>query len=85
MAKMNAALEAEIKAMAADDTIKLIVWTAGDATPHLDWFAAEGIEVRQQYKLKPGVAVTCSAAGAQKLIDAVWVVEIKEDGAVHTQ
>ena len=85
MTKISAELEADIQALAVDDVVNLIIWTDGDATPHLAWLEAEGIEVRQQYKLKPGVAISCSKANAQKLMAAAWVLEIKEDSAVHTQ
>ena len=85
MATMSAQLESDIKAMAANETINLIVWTDGDATPHLNWLKTEGIEVRQQYKLKPGIAITCSGSNALKLLPQAWVLEIKEDGTVQTQ
>lgn len=81
MAKINAELEQRLKSM-PNNHVNLIVRTQGDATPHLDWLAAEGFTVRQQFRLTPGVAVTCSGAGALKLLDRDWVKSIEIDADV---
>ncbi len=63
-------------------TVDLIVRTAGDATPHLDWLAAQGLQVNQQFKLNPGVAVSGTGQAALKLLEQAWVVSIELDKPV---
>ena len=81
MAKMNTELEQRLKSM-PNNMVDLIVYTHGDATPHLEWLASEGLKVTRQFKLKPGVAVTCTGADALKLLDQDWVMSIGEDAEV---
>ena len=78
MAKMNNELVQRLKSM-PNNMVDLIVWTQGDATPHLEWLASEGLKVTREFKLKPGVAVTCSGADALKLLDQDWVMSVNED------
>ena len=81
MAKMNTELEQRLKSM-PNNMVDLIVRTHGDATPHLEWLASEGFQVKQQYKLTPGVAVSCPGADALKLLDQDWVMSVEEDAEV---
>jgi hypothetical protein len=83
MIKINRELERKIKEQ-ADHTFDLIVRTNGDATPHLPWLAAAGLQVTQQFKLSPGVAVSGAGYNALKLLDQDWVVSIDLDAPVKT-
>jgi hypothetical protein len=83
MATIDPELEQQLKAMPNRMT-KLIVRTHGDATPHLEWLAAVGLQVTQVYKLSPGVAVTGSGADALKLLSQEWVKSIERDAPVKT-
>ena len=83
MAKISPDLEQQLKAM-PNRTIDLIVRTDGDARPHLDWLASAGIQVKQQYRLSPGVAVSCTGQAALKLLTQDWVVSIEPDEPVST-
>lgn len=82
MAKIKSELEEQLKSM-PNRMVDLIVRTQGDVTSHLDWLAVEGIEVRFQYRLPPGVAVTCAGADALKLLNQDWVKSIELDAPVH--
>jgi hypothetical protein len=63
-------------------TVDLLVRTVGDATPYLDWLASANLQVKQQFKLSPGVAVSGSGQDALKLVDQAWVVSIELDASV---
>ncbi len=65
-----------------DQFVDLIVRTQGDATPHLTWLETCGIEVRQQYRLSPGVAITCSGHNARQLMAQDWVISIEADSLI---
>lgn len=65
-----------------DATFHLIIRTAGDATPHLDWLKSHGVEVTRQFKLSPGVAARCQGRAALSLVDVAWVVSIERDSPV---
>ena len=81
MAKISPELEQQLKEM-PNRTVELIVRTAGDATPRLDWLTSAGFQVKQQFKLSPGVAVSGSGQDALKLLDQAWVVSIELDASV---
>ena len=83
MAKMSTELEKRLKSM-PNRMVDLIVRTHGDASPHLEWLASEGLQVKQQYKLTPGVAVSCTGADALKLLNQDWVMSVEEDAEVRT-
>ena len=57
--------------------------TAGDATPHLEWLNSAGLQVTQQFKLSPGVAVSGSGQDALKLLDQRWVISVELDAPVQ--
>lgn len=81
MAKISAELEQQLKQM-PNRMVDLIVRTAGDASPHLDWLASAGLEVKHHYRLSPGVAVSGSGRDALKLLTQNWVVSIEMDRPV---
>ena len=83
MAKISAELEQQLKSM-PNQTVDLIIRTQGDATPHLAWLASAGLQVNQQFRLSPGVAVSGTSASALKLLDQSWVKTIEIDGPVTT-
>lgn len=62
----------------------LIVRTDGDAAPHLAWFQTAGIVVKQQFRLTPGVAITCTGAAAVRLLSQDWVKSIEPDQTITT-
>ena len=82
MAKISEELKEQLKSM-PNRNVDLIVRSHGDVTPHLAWLKAEGFEVNQQYRLTPGVAVTCSGSDALKLLDQDWVKSIERDAPVR--
>ncbi|HXV41486.1 MAG TPA: hypothetical protein VEC96_00355 [Anaerolineae bacterium] len=82
MAKIDPKLEQRLQDM-PNRAIDLIVRTAGDPSPHLDWLAANDIEVKQVFKLSPGVAVSCPGRDALKLLNQDWVVSVELDEAVR--
>jgi hypothetical protein len=63
--------------------VDLIVRTDGDPSPHLDWLAANGIEVRQVFKLSPGLAVSAPGRDALKLAAQDWAVSVELDEGVR--
>ena len=83
MAKISPELEQELKTRPTD-TVDLIVRTRGDATPHLEWLAAAGLQVTQQFKLVPGVAISGSGQDALKLLTQDWVLSVETDQPVST-
>lgn len=81
MATIDPKLEQRLHDM-PNRAVDLVVRTEGDPTPHLDWLAANDIEVRQVYKLSPGVAVSCPGRDALKLLEQTWVVSVELDAPV---
>ncbi|MCB0211027.1 MAG: hypothetical protein KDJ52_16935 [Anaerolineae bacterium] len=81
MAKINAELQEQIKSLSSK-RFDLIVRTDGDATAYAAWCQEEGIEVKQQFRLSPGLAVTCSGEAALKLLDQAWVKSVELDKSV---
>lgn len=82
MAKISAELQQQLKSM-PNRMVDLIVRTDGDATPHLDWLATAGIQVKQQYRLSPGVAVSSTGQDALKLLAQDWVVSVERDAPIR--
>jgi hypothetical protein len=83
MAKIDPELEQQLNAN-PNESVDLIVRTQGDATPHLNWLAAAGLQIKQQFKLTPGVAVSCSGHNALKLLTQDWVLSVELDAPVTT-
>ena len=83
MAKINLELAQQFETN-SDSLFDLIVRTDGDATPHLTWCQEIGIQVKQQFRLSPGLAVTSSGAAALKLLDQDWVRSVELDKPVST-
>ena len=83
MAKISSALEHQLKNM-PNRSVDLIVRTAEDAEPHLEWIQSAGLKVKQVYRLSPGVAVSGPGRAALKLADQRWVVSIELDAQVKT-
>ena len=81
MANISVELEQRLRSMPSN-RVDLIVRANQDVTPHLDWLAAAGFEVRHQYKLSPGVAVSATGADALQLLDQAWVNSIELDDVV---
>jgi hypothetical protein len=82
MAKISVELEQQLKAM-PNRSVDLIVRTQGDPTPHLEWMASIRLQVNQQFRLSPGVAVSGTGADALILLDQDWVISIEADGPVQ--
>ena len=82
MAKIDPKLEQRLQDM-PNRSVDLMVHTDGDPSPHLDWLAANEIEVRHVIKLMPGVAISCPGRDALKLLTQDWVVSIELDEAVR--
>ena len=83
MATIKPELKAQFEAE-PDQSVNLIVRTEGDATPHLDWLANANVQVTRQFRLTPGVAVTCTGQTALQLLDQQWVKSIEPDEIVTT-
>jgi hypothetical protein len=83
MAKISPELEQQFRAKPGE-TVDLIVRTQGEATPHLDWLAAAGLQVKQQFKLVPGVAISGSGQNALQLLNQDWVMSVELDAPVTT-
>ena len=81
MTKISAELKQQLTAM-PNRSVDLIVRTQGDATPHLEWLASMRLQVKQQFKLSPGVAVSGTGADALNLLDQDWVISVEPDGPV---
>ncbi|MBI1878972.1 MAG: hypothetical protein HYR94_12270 [Chloroflexi bacterium] len=64
-------------------SVDLIVRTDGDPTPHLDWLAANDIEVKRVIKLLPGAAVSGPGRDALKMLAQDWVVSVELDEGVR--
>ncbi|GEM_PF-1251664 len=82
MPKISTTLIQQFQQM-ADTTFDLLVRTNGQATPHLAWLTENGLSVRHQFKLSPGVAITGWGKNALKLLNQSWVVSIELDGSVN--
>ena len=83
MAKISSALEHQLKNM-PNRSVDLIVRTAEDVEPHLEWIKSVGLDVKQVYRLSPGMAVSGPGEAALKLLDQSWVVSIELDAQVKT-
>lgn len=81
MAKIDPKLEQRLQDM-PNRAVDLIVRTDGDPTPHLEWLADHNLEVRQVFRLSPGVAVSAPGRDALKLLDQDWVVSVEVDEGV---
>jgi hypothetical protein len=81
MPKISPELVQQLQAM-PNRSVDLIVRTDGDATPYLEWLASAGLQVKQQFRLSPGVAVSGSGRDALKLLDRSWVVSVELDASV---
>ena len=81
MPKITPELELQLKEM-PNRTVDLIVRTAGEATPHLEWLTSAGLQVKQVFKLSPGVAISGTGRDALKLLDQNWVVSVEPDASV---
>ena len=82
MSKINPAFERQLKE-SPEQMVDLIVRTNGDVTPYLAWLDAAGLQVKQQFRLSPGVAVSASGGDALKLLTQPWVVSIEPDAPVQ--
>lgn len=82
MPKISTALEQQLNE-APDQSFDLIVRTDGDPTAHLRWLASEGIQVNRQFRLTPGLAVTCTGQDALRLLEPDWVISIETDAPVR--
>jgi hypothetical protein len=82
MATIDSKLEQRLQDM-PNRSVDLIVRTSGDPSPHLDWLANNEIEVRQVFKLSPGVAISCPGRDALKLLAQDWVVSVETDEGVR--
>ena len=83
MSKIIPELEQQLKEN-PNQTFELIVRTNEDVTPHLEWLASAGFEIRRQYTLSPGAAVSCLGQDALKLLRQTWVRSVELDAPVHT-
>jgi hypothetical protein len=83
MAKISPELEQQFINNPAE-TVNLIVRTTGGPSPRLAWLDAAGLKVTQQFRLTPGVAVTCTGQNALKLLTQDWVLSVELDAPVHT-
>lgn len=83
MAKIDPKLEQRLQNM-PNRAVDLIVRTDSDPTPHLEWLANHNFEVRQVFRLSPGVAVSAPGRDALKLLAQDWVVSVELDEAMRT-
>ncbi|MBN1217917.1 MAG: hypothetical protein JXM69_03225 [Anaerolineae bacterium] len=83
MAKISPELAQQLKDM-PHKTVDLIVRTTEDATPYLAWLDSAGLQVKQQFRLSPGLAVSGSGQDALKLLDQEWVISVELDAPVKT-
>lgn len=82
MTKINETLK-QTFARQPEQTFQLIIRISHDSSSHLAWLKSEGFTVRQQFRLSPGVALSCSGAQAMKLLAQDWVISIDADGPVR--
>ena len=83
MVKISAALKKQLMDE-PEETFNLIIRTKKDTTRHLNWLTSEGIKVNRQFRLTPGLAVTCQGRDAVRLLTAKWVVSIELDQEITT-
>jgi hypothetical protein len=83
MSKIDRKLRQQLAA-APDQTVSLIVRTAGDPAPHLARLRELGMRVKRQFKLLPGVSVTGRAAAALSLSEESWILKLEEDRPIST-
>lgn len=83
MVKISPELVQQLRTNPADH-VDLIVRTQGDVTSHLDWLNNAGLQVKQQFRLVPGVAVRGSGQAALQLLDQAWVLSVEPDAPVST-
>ena len=81
MAKISPELEQQLKNM-PNRTVDLIVRTAEDANPHLAWLTSAGLQIKQVFRLSPGVAISGTGRDALKVLDQSWVVSVELDASV---
>lgn len=68
---------------APDQTVSLIVRTAGDPTPYLARLTELGMQVTHQFRFLPGVSVTGPAQVALALLSESWILSIEEDKPIR--
>lgn len=78
MAKIERGLERQLRAE-PEAVVDLIVRTEGDPGPHLPWLQANGLIVKQTFRLMSGLALSGPAARALKLLEQDWVASIELD------
>jgi hypothetical protein len=83
MVKISPELAQQLRANPAD-SVDLIVRTRGDVTSRLDWLQNAGLQVKQQFRLAPGVAVRGSGQAALQLLNQDWVLSVEPDAPVST-
>jgi hypothetical protein len=81
--KMKPALQQQLRAN-PHEVVRLIVRTTGKARPHIPWLKSAGFEVTQQFRLTPGVAVSCTGAQALQLPAQAWVLSVEPDAPITT-
>lgn len=81
-AKLDGRLQRKL-ANAPDQTVSLIVRTAGDPTPHLARLSELGMQVTHQFRFLPGVSVTGPAQAALALLGESWILSIEEDKPIR--
>lgn len=81
MTKINETLKRAFEGQ-PDQTFQLIIRISHDSSSHLAWLESEGFMVKQQFRLSPGAALSCSGAKATKLLAQDWVISIDADGPV---
>ena len=80
---MSPELEQQLRA-SPTEWVDLIVRTQGDSAPHIGWLSTAGLQVKQQFRLVPGVAVSGSGQDALKLLGQEWVLSVELDAPVST-
>jgi len=83
MAKIKTELAQQLQTK-PNDTFKLIVRTTDNPAGHIPWLKSIGVEVTQQFRLTPGVAVSCTGNQALQLPDQDWVLSVEPDAPVTT-
>jgi hypothetical protein len=83
MSKIRAELEQQLRA-SPDELVDLIVRTQDDPTLHLAWLSTAGLQVKQHFRLVPGVAVSGRGQDALKLLGQEWVQSVELDEPVST-
>lgn len=83
MEKINSELAQQLRSR-PNHPFKLIVRTTDEAGPHVPWLKSMGIEVTQQFRLTPGLAVSCTGTQALRLPAQDWVLSVELDAPVTT-